>query len=603
MSDQTITLLILVISVVIFVLNRLPVGVVALGVALALWATGVLSIDQAVAGFGSPTVVLIAALFVVAEALDAAGITTWAGQQLINHAGESRARLIVFVMVIVAILSALITPNGSVAAMVPMVVVLAIRVGRSPSKLLMPLAFAAHAGSQLVLTGSPVNVLISNAADDATGKGFAFFDFALVGIPLLIGTILVTVFLGERLLPERGAKSFSRDLSGLPKALIKQYIQNEEFARLEIEAGSRFDGMPVSKINTGALDSDLHLISVQDSQARPRNDDVARAGDMLVVRGSIESFERFSTRNKLLLRRSEDGSLIECGLVSRQFGVSEVIISPRSNYIGDKAFPGMVTDSGSLVILAVQRHGVDLGTDEIELRAGDSLLLQGGWDALDEHTLDPNVLLVDSPDAIRRQTVPLGPKAKAALIVLAAMVGLLTTGLLPAVAVCMMAAIAMVLLRVVTIDQAHRSMSWTTLILVAGMIPLSTAITQTGAAETLAHHFVDIVGGHGSYVLLLGLFLIAAILGQLISNTATALILIPISISVAAEMSVSPMAVLMCINVACAASLLTPVATPANTMVMGPGGYKFGDYWKLGLPILGVYLLVAVFVVPIFWPL
>ena len=217
MSDQTITLLILVISVVVFVWNRLPVGIVALGVALSLWATGVLTIDQAVAGFGSPTVVLIAALFVVAEALDAAGITTWAGQQLVNHAGDSRARLMVLVMVIVAILSALITPNGSVAALVPMVVVLAIRVGRSPSKLLMPLAFAAHAGSLLVLTGSPVNVLISNAADDATGEASPFSILRWSVFHSLIGTIVVTVFLGERLLPERGAKSFSRDLSDLPQ--------------------------------------------------------------------------------------------------------------------------------------------------------------------------------------------------------------------------------------------------------------------------------------------------------------------------------------------------------------------------------------------------
>ena len=211
------------------------------------------------------------------------------------------------------------------------------------------------------------------------------------------------------------------------------------------------------------------------------------------------------------------------GLVSREYGVAEVIVTPRSAYVGTTVFPGMVTDSGELVILAVQRQGEDLGPGEARIKAGDSLLLQGTWAALDEQTRDPNVLLVDSPDAIRRQTAPLGPQAIAALVVLAAMIVLLTIGVVPAAVAGLLAAMAMLLLGVVTVEQAHRSLSWTTLILVAGMIPLSTAITQTGAADLLAGTIVNVVGGAGPYALLLGVFLIAAVLGQLISNTATAL--------------------------------------------------------------------------------
>jgi di/tricarboxylate transporter len=282
--------------------------------------------------------------------------------------------------------------------------------------------------------------------------------------------------------------------------------------------------------------------------------------------------------------------------------VAEVIVTPRSRYVGDTAFPGMVTESGELVILAVQRHGEDLGPGEVALKAGDSLLLQGTWAALDEQTRDLNVALVDSPDAIRRQTVPLGPRALPALVILGAMVALLTTGLVPAAVAGLLAAIAMVLSGVVTVEQAHRAMSWTTLILVAGMIPLSTAITDTGAADLLAGTIVGAVGGGGPYAILLGVFLVNAILGQLISNTATALILIPIALSVAAEMGVSPMPLLMCVNVASAAALLTPVATPANIMVKGPGGYEFSDYVKLGFPLLLLYLVVAVFLVPFWWP-
>ena len=520
MTPLAITLLILAVAVAFFVWNRLPVGIVALGVAIALWATGVLTIEQSLSGFGSTTVVLIAALFVVAEGLDSAGITTWAGEQVMAHAGDSQTRLLVFTMLVAALLSAVLTPNGAAAALIPMAVILAVRMGAKPSRLLMPLAFSTHAGSLLVLTGSPVNVLVSEAAMDAGQGGLRFFEFARVGLPLVLGTIVIVVLFGSRLLPDRSAKTLPRDLSQLPRTLERQYL----------------------------------------------------------------------------------GESSQTGLVSADYGVAEVLVAPRSPYIGDAVFPGMTTESGELVVLAVQRHGDDADAGEVTLQAGDSLLLRGRWDALAEQTRDPNVLLVDAPEAVRRQATPLGPRTLPALLILAGMVALLTTGLVPAAIAGLLAAIAMILTGVVTVEQAHRSISWTTLILVAGMTPLSIAITETGAADLLATTMIGVVGGLGPWALLLGLFLISATVGQLISNTAIALILIPIALSISVELGVSPMPMLMAVNVAAAAALLTPVATPANMMVMGPAGYRFGDYAKLGLPLMLLYLVVAVFLVPVFWP-
>jgi di/tricarboxylate transporter len=602
MSDQTITLLILAASVVLFVSNRIPVGIVALGVALSLWATDILTLDQAIAGFGNQTVVLIAALFVVAEALDAAGVTVWAGQQVINHAGDSRARLIVLISLVVAILTALITPNGAVAALFPMVVVLAVRLGHAPSQLLMPVAFAAHAGALLVLTGSPVTLLVSDAIKETTGEGLGFFEVALVGVPILIGTVLVVVLFGQRLLPVREPSTLSRDLSALPAQLRQHYILDEQLARVRVGASTPFVGRIGSKVNFDEW-PDLHLISIQDSSSRPISEKPVTVGDSLVLRGTMPAIERASRELDLAIDRPANDAPVTCGLISREFGVAEILIPPRSTYIGERVFPGMITQSGNLVVLGIQRLGEDIGTREVTLSAGDSLLMQGGWDVLDEYDDDPNVVVVDSPDAIRRQTVPLGPGARPALAVLAGMIVLLVSGVVPAMVACLLAAIAMVLLRVVTVDQAHRSMAWTTLILVAAMIPLSTAITQTGAAETLAELLVDVLGGSGPYPLIIGLFLLTAVLGQMISNTATALIMIPIAVSVAAEMDVSPVAILMSINVAAAAALLTPIATPANLMVMGPGGYSFADYPKLGLPLLLIYMLVGVGLVPLIWNL
>jgi di/tricarboxylate transporter len=601
MSHLTITLLILVVAVALFVWNRIPVGIVALGVAIALWATGVLTLEQTLAGFGSPTVVLIAALFVVAEGLDASGVTTWAGLQIIKHAGDSQTRLLVLTMLVGALLSALITPNGAAAALIPMVVVLAIRLGRPPSQLLLPLAFSAHAGSMLVLTGTPINVLILEAAIDSGAGSLRFFEFARVGIPLVIGTILIVVFLGPKLLPNRTARTLPRDLSRLPQTLLRDYIPTDALARLQVRSDSNLVGAQASAVDSRTYDN-LHVIGIQDSRGQPLANAPLAVGSALIVRGQASSIERFAADHNLSVSKETGEGVVPNGLIGPEYGVAEAIVAPRSDYIGETVFPGMVTASGELVLLAIQRLGQELPPGETTIEAGDALLLAGRWDALDEQTRDPNVVRVDAPDAIRRQAVPIGPRTLPALVILAAMIVLLTTGLVPAVIAGLLAAIAMILAGVVTVDQAHRAMSWTTLILVGGMIPLSTAITQSGAADLLARGIVGAVGGGNPYFLLLVLFLITAVLGQVISNTATALILIPISLSIAANASISALPLLMCVNVASAAALLTPVATPANMMVMQPGGYQFGDYVRFGLPVLLLYLVVAVFVVPLWWP-
>jgi di/tricarboxylate transporter len=260
----------------------------------------------------------------------------------------------------------------------------------------------------------------------------------------------------------------------------------------------------------------------------------------------------------------------------------------------------MVTESGDLVVLAVQRKGEDLA-GETTLAVGDMLLLQGAWGALDEHLDDPDVLVVDRPELVRRQAVPFGPGAKRATVVLGAMVVLLASGAVPPAVAGLLAAGAIVVSGVLSIEEAYRGIGWTTVILVAGMIPLSTAMTQSGAAERLADGLVDVVGDAGPRMLLLGLVLIVFVLGQLISNMATALIVIPVAISAADELDVSAKPLLVAVTVASAAAFMTPVATPANLMVLEPGGYRFGDYWKLGLPLLVLFGVVAVLLVPVFW--
>jgi di/tricarboxylate transporter len=601
LSSVTIVFAIVACVVVLFVSNRIPVVLVAIGTALALYATGVLDVGEALSGFGDPAVIFIASLFIVGAGLDATGVTAWAGQLLIAQAGQSRVRLLALTMTLVALLTALISVNGAVAALLPVVVVMAIRVGRSTSQLLMPLAFAAHAGSLLALTGTPVNVLVSEAAVDAGLAPFGFFEFAIVGVPLVVGTVAIVILFGQRLLPERSGRKIPPDLSRHARTLVEQYRLHDGLFQLRVRSGSPYVGAPKTVIDLADY-AGVGLVTIQAADGGgPLRRATLAEGDIVVVRGSAEMVGSLASDKLLGFRSGDAPADIADALFNRTSGLAEVVIRPRSGMVGQPVFPGMVTPSGDLVILAVQRRGEDQGPDQAVLAAGDTLLLQGTWNALDQHLDDPDVLVVDSPEIVRRQAVPLGTGAKEAIAVLLAMVLLLATGVVPSVIAGLVAACAIVLLRVLTVEQAYRAINWTTVILVGAMIPLSTAMDKSGAAKLLGATLVHLVGDTGPIALLAGLFVLTAILGQLISNTATALIIIPIAIAAASEIGVSARPVLMSVAVASAAAFLTPVATPVNLMVMGPGGYRFGDYWKLGLPLLLLFFVVATFVVPVFW--
>lgn len=530
MEPATWTFLILAVAIIAFMSSRVPLAVVALGVALSLWATGVLTLPQALSGFGDPTVVFIASLFVISEALDATGVTAWAGHQVITRAGTGRRRLTAVVALLAAVLAAFISINGAVAALLPVVVVVAVRAGLVPSKMLVPLAFAASAGSLLTLTGTPVNIVVSEAAIAAGGRGFGFFEFALVGVPLVVLTTLIVTVWGDRLLPERVAERLA------------------------------------------------------DVAPHPRE-------------------------HAQVLRESYDVDLDTGTIFSVTDGVLEVLVAPRSSLIGRRVSAGMTTRSEDLVILAVRRGEDDgapltegTGTDgSLTLRAGDAVLVQGPWAALERYAASPDVIAVTAPQSLQR-AVPLGRGARRALVILGIMVLLLATGLVPPAVAGLGAAGALVLTRVVTIPQSYRAISWTTVILIAGMVPLSAAFVSTGAAGIVADAVLAVIGTASPHVALLVLCVLTMVLSQFISNVATVLVVAPIAIALSQGLGVSVQPFMMALTVAGAAAFATPVATPANLMVMQPGGYRFGDYWKLGLPLMVVFLVAAVLYVPLIWP-
>lgn len=589
------------ITIALFAWNRLPVIIVAIGAALALWATGAVTLEQAMAGFGDRAVLFIASLFIVSAALEKTGVTAWAGQLLIAKAGENRrTRLLIIIMAAVGCLSALISGGGAVAALMPVVVMAAIRLRQSPSQLLMPLAFAAHAGSNLLLTGAPKNILVSEALEDAGMKGFAFAEFALVGLPLLTGTMLIILLLGKHLLPAQSSARLPADFSRHAQTLVEHYGLSDGVFRLRVRATSLYLGKAPAELDlTG--DPRLQLIAVQEgATGKPLRAPAISVGDYLLVKGEAEAIANLAAEKHLALR--EDGAEDETGpsLFNRRSGLAEVVIPPRSALIGRPMFPGMITDSGDLVVLAVQRGGVDLETGDV-LQAGDTILLEGSWKALDLHLEDPDVLVVNSPDLVRRQAVPMGAGAGVAVTVLAGLVVMLATGIVPPAVAGLVSAGVLILAGTITVEQSYRAINWTTVILVGAMMPLSTAMVQSGAAQLVADHLVALTGGAGPAVFLAGLFVLTASLGQIMSNTATTMLVIPIAMAAASGMGVSPRPILMSLCVAGAASFLTPIATSTNMMVMGPGGYSFNSYWKLGTPLMIWFFVIAVFYVPLVW--
>ncbi len=522
------TFLILGAAMIAFISGRVPLAIVASGVALSLWATGVLTLPEAFAGFGDPTIVFIATLFIVIEALGASGVTAWLANFVVAKAGGGRTRLTLIIGVTAGILGAFISVSGTVGALLPVVVVVTVRAGIVPSKMLIPLAFLASGGSLLTLTASPVNIVASQAAASAGGREFGYFEFALVGIPLVALTIVIVLLAGDRLLPVRTTEAMA-----MPD--------------------------PVSHART--LQENYHV------------------------------------------------DIVPKDLFTASGGVAEVLIAPRSSLIGRKVAPGMTTSREDLVILGVRRgeeqssvvRGAEGESHAMELQAGDAVLVQGPWDALRRYVASPDVIAVADPQSFQR-AVPLSLGARRTLVVFAGMVLLLATGAVPTAVATMLAAGALLAMRVVKIPDVYRSVPWSIIILVGGMVPLSTAFVDTGAATIVSDIMLSFLGTASPHLALLALCLLSMALGQFMSNLATVLVMIPIATAVALSTGTNPEPFMMGLAICGAASFLTPVATAGNLIVMRAGGYRFGDYWRLGLPLMAAYLLVAVLYVPLIWP-
>jgi di/tricarboxylate transporter len=592
------TFVILGVTILLFVWGRWSADLVALLSLLVLALTGVISTGDALAGFGNPTVVMIAALFVVGEGLSRTGVTAWGGKRLIEAARGSKIRLLVVVMAGTALLSAFISNTGTVATLLPAVVAAAWAVGGVPSKFLIPLAFAANTGGLLTLTGTPPNIVVAQTLEQSGLRPFSFFEYALIGGPLLVTAIAYMAIVGRKILPSYSADERPIDATADLADLVDAYSLGENQFRLRVRSNSSLIGKTAEDAALGP-DYGAPLLRIEGRAIS--SDVVIQHNDILVVRAPSENIDRLMHELGLSLLPPADKP---GELVSRELGLVEVIPTPRSEYLGQPMVLGQFSERFPVQLLAVRRRGKPIVDHELTLEFGDSLLMRGTWEAIGELQSDRrNFVVVGTPEAMASEFAGLHPRAGVAVAALVVMVLLMVTGLVPTVIAALIAAAAMVVGGCLSTREAYRSISWSSVVLIAAMIPMGAALQTTGGASVVAEGLVNTLGELSPVALMAGVFLLTTGFSQVINNTATAVLIAPIVLQAAVELGVSPHPLLMIVAVAASTAFLTPIGTTTNIMVFSPGGYRFTDYVKVGLPLMLLFLAVSLVLVPVIWPL
>ena len=592
------TFVILGVTIVLFVWGRWPPDLVALLSLLALALFGVIGTSDALSGFGNPTVVMIAALFVVGEGLSLTGVTGWGGKWLLEAAQGSKIRLLVVVMAGTAILSAFISNTGTVATLLPAVVAAAWAVGSVPSKFLMPLAFAANTGGLLTLTGTPPNIVVAQTLEQSGLRPFSFFEYALIGGPLLVTAVAYMALVGRRILPSRSADQRPVDAAADLADLACAYSLGENQFRMRVRSNSSLIGKTVMEAALGPTYG-APVLRIEGREIV--TDLVLQRDDILVVRAPDEIIDTLMYELGLSLQPPDDSP---DEFVSGEIGLAEVLPTPRSEYLGRPMAVGQIGERFQVQLLAVRRRGKTVADRELTLEYGDSLLVRGTWEAIGELQNERrNFVVVGTPEAMASEVAGLGPRAGVAVAALAGMVLLMVTGVVSTVIAALIAAVAVILGGCLSTREAYRSISWSSVVLIGAMIPMGRALETTGGASLVAEGLVNTLGELSPVALMAGVFLLTTGFSQVINNTATAVLVAPIVIQAALELGVSPYPLLMIVAVSASTAFLTPIGTTTNILVYSPGGYRFTDYIKVGLPLMLLFLAVSLVLVPVFWPL
>lgn len=621
---------ILAITIGLFISDRMRLDLVALLSLLALTITGVLSASEALAGFSSSLVIMIAGLFIVGAGLFETGVADRMGRFLSSRAGSDPTRLMLLLMLASAFLSAFMSSTGTVAVMLPVALSLAKDAGISPSKLLIPLSFGSLLGGMQTLIGTPPNVAVSNELVSRGLEPFNFFSFTPVGLAMLAVGVGFMALFGQRLLPDRRPQGSNR-ADGAPSAaeLGEDYALADRLFLVRVPSSSELSGKRVVdlklrrryNVTVVALAATSQTTkptpeavtvtsaeSVSASATLPADTyfdhaDVAERTSLVPA----ESVLYVSADPTDLARMVAEESLELLGKTSQlpdNTAVVEVLIRPRSRFTGKTVRALKFFDRYNVNVLAIKRRGKLIQGDiaETNLQAGDALLVSGNNKALMRLRSERYDFVTVTESSELEHAAPRAERAPWAIASMVLMLILMTLGLTANVIAVLIGAVAMILSRCVNMEDAYRAIHWESVVLIAAILPMATALETTGGMNLIVSNMVGQLGGAPPIVMMAALFVLTSLFSQVMSNTATTVLLAPIAFEVAQQIGVSPMTLLMTVAIAASTAFATPIASPVNTLVLNPGNYHFTDFTKVGVPLQILLLLTSLIVVPIFFP-
>lgn len=604
MSDATLVFIILAATIALFTSDRVRLDVVALLALLALTLTGILTTAEALAGFADPVVIMIAALFVVGGGIFRTGVAERFGRMLGAFAGTDRVRLTLVIMLGAGLLSGFMSSTGTVAVLLPVTATLAWNARLSPSLLLIPLSFGSLLGGMLTLIGTPPNIVVANQLAAADFEPFRFFDFTPVGAAMLATGALFMVLLGGRLLRARAPADGPASASGVLTVPGEELVKGHRvgaITRLRVSPDS-----PLAGVSAAAAELrrryGVNVVAVRRRQGArgavsrmPRTaEEPLRPGDEIDLIADDADIARLCDEQRLerIGTRGEPEGML-----------AELLVMRRSRLIGRTPAELKFRTRYGANVLAVQRHGEPVAgaLADVPLRFADTLLVAGAPARIEVLRDEPNDFIVVAQTRAPAADGPLTRRQLAAIGIMTAMMMLLALEIVAPVIAVLLAAVAMVLAGCIHMETAYRSINWESVVLIAAILPMATALEKTGGLDIIVAGLGPFAAA-GPLAALAAVFILTSALSQVISNTATAVLIAPVALRSAMDMGVSPYPLLMTVAVAASSAFATPVASPVNMLVLGPGAYRFGDFFRTGALLQAAIFLVTLVLVPLLFP-
>ena len=616
------TLIILLISAVLFVSGKVRSDLVALCALLALLLCQVLTPPEALSGFSNTTVIMMIGLFIVGGGIFQTGLAKMIGSKVMTLAGNSELRLFLLVMIVTSAIGMFVSNTGTVALMLPIVVSMAAAAGTSSRRLLMPLAFASSMGGMMTLIGTPPNLIVSDTLSNAGYAPLGFFSFLPVGLVTLVVGVLYLLPTTKWFLTPKDKANDKKNSGKTFNELVREYGITDNLFRVHIN-DDRSDAIGKTVVDLdiyrqyGVNVLELRRSAGQNRFVRTVNQQLAspdlilKQGDVLYLSGAPEMVVKFAADYSLrLLDRHTDeieGSSSNTSMDFFDIGVAEILIMPTSSMINRTIIDAGFRAKFNVNVLGIRRKQEyllkELGSEKIH--DGDVLLVQGAWKDIARMKNESVNWVVLGEPLQEAAKVTLDYKAPVAAAIMIAMIVMMVVDSIPVAPVTsvLLAAVLMVITGCVrSVEAAYKTINWQTIVLFAAMLPMSIALEKTGVSTMISDAIVNGLGGSGPRLLLAGIYAATSVMTIFISNTVTAVLMAPIALQCAAQIGVSPVPFMFAVTVAASMCFASPFSTPPNALVMSAGQYTFMDYVKVGLPLQILMGIVMVFVLPLLFP-